>query len=163
MADNATTEALAEAEEHKRNYLNACKTIADMHAAAVGEVTGPMRGVIEDVADVREAMLRAEAERDGAYRERAQLLAWIAFLHDGHAFITTATDIDEPGWQLLFLHVAGRQLSWHIHPRDAELFAHIQEVPAGHPAVQWDGHTTEQKYERIRGLTFPEMRRAVRL
>lgn len=35
------------------NHLGACKTIAEMHAAAVGEVTGAKRGLVEDVADVR--------------------------------------------------------------------------------------------------------------
>ena len=39
--------------ELKEDYKRACKTIADMHAAAVGEITGPKRGVIEDVANVR--------------------------------------------------------------------------------------------------------------
>ncbi len=37
----------------KQDYASACKTIADMHAAAVGEVTGPRRGVVEDVEDLR--------------------------------------------------------------------------------------------------------------
>lgn len=40
---------------------SACRTVADMHAAAVGEVTAPIRGVIEDVADIRARALRAEA------------------------------------------------------------------------------------------------------
>lgn len=46
--------------EMRRNYEGACKTIADMHAAAVGEVTGPNRGVVEDVADLRARCLAAE-------------------------------------------------------------------------------------------------------
>ena len=40
----------------KEDYQGACKTIAEMHAAAVGEVTGPNRGVVEDVADLRSDM-----------------------------------------------------------------------------------------------------------
>lgn len=52
----------AERDEHKQSYLNACKTIAAMHAAAVGrDDEGPIRGVVEDVEDVR---LRAERVRD---------------------------------------------------------------------------------------------------
>jgi len=43
-------------DEVKTDYVHACKTIADMHAAAVGEITGPKRGVVEDVADVRKAL-----------------------------------------------------------------------------------------------------------
>ncbi|WP_216588559.1 3'-5' exonuclease [Streptomyces brasiliscabiei] len=53
-------DAERERDEHKENYLSACGTIAAMHKAAVGEVRGPHRGVVEDVADVRE---RAEKIR----------------------------------------------------------------------------------------------------
>jgi hypothetical protein len=42
----------------KAELERACKLIADMHSAAVGEVTGPRLGVVEDV-----AALRAEVER----------------------------------------------------------------------------------------------------
>lgn len=43
----------------RAEYDAACVTLAQMHAAAVGEVRGPIRGVVEDVADVR-------AQRDAA-------------------------------------------------------------------------------------------------
>ncbi|MEE4598254.1 hypothetical protein V2J94_41535 [Streptomyces sp. DSM 41524] len=95
----------------------------------------------------------AEAERDAAYRERAHLLAWISALHPANAVITPAADIDEPGWQLLFLLVGGWQMSWHIHPRDAELFAHVEQVEPTDPRAQWDGHSTDAKYQRIQEHT----------
>jgi hypothetical protein len=47
----------AEVERLRGNYEGACQTIARMHEAAMGEVCGPNRGVVEDVAD-----LRAEVE-----------------------------------------------------------------------------------------------------
>src|ERR1051325_202839 len=37
----------------QHDYKHACETIAKMHAAAMGEVTGPKRGVIEDGEQVR--------------------------------------------------------------------------------------------------------------
>lgn len=98
----------------------------------------------------RSARRRARAERDGAYRERAQLLAWLATLVP--SVITPAADVYEDGWRLLFLHTPQGQLSWHIHPRDVPLFDHVQQVPDGDPRGQWDGHTTEEKYGRIRAL-----------
>jgi len=62
--DSITSDQLdalyAERDEHKQDYLNACKTIAAMHKAAVGEVRGPGRGVVEDVEDVRLRAERAE-------------------------------------------------------------------------------------------------------
>lgn len=89
-------------------------------------------------------------ERDGAYRERAQLLAWLAALHPSTAVITASPDVDEDGWQLLYLVAGGWQMSWHVHPRDADLFKHVTVVDVTDPRAQWDGHGTEQKYERIR-------------
>ncbi|MEU0037229.1 hypothetical protein [Streptomyces sp. NPDC006333] len=56
-AEAAIVEAEAEAERFKADCLSACGTIADMHAAAVGEVRGPIRGVVEDVADVRAELI----------------------------------------------------------------------------------------------------------
>lgn len=91
----------------------------------------------------------AEAERDQAYRERAHLLAWLAALHPANAVITPAPDVDERGWQLLYVLVGGWQMSWHIAPRDTELFAHVEHVEPDDPRAQWDGHSTEQKYDRI--------------
>lgn len=105
---------------------------------------------------------RAEEERDGAYRERAQLLAWLTALYASHAVLVPALDIDdEDGWHLLFFNVAGRQMSWHISPRDTELFKHVELVDVGDARAQWDGHTTDEKYQRIRTMPWGEMRDAV--
>ncbi|MFM9777071.1 hypothetical protein [Streptomyces scabiei] len=62
-----------ERDEHKQSYLKACTTIAAMHAAAVGRGDlGPVRGVVEDVEDVRLRAEKAEAavQRLTALRER---------------------------------------------------------------------------------------------
>ncbi len=40
----------------KTDHVNACKLVADMHAAAVGEIRGPILGIVEDVANLREAL-----------------------------------------------------------------------------------------------------------
>jgi len=84
---------------------------------------------------------------DGAYRERAQLLALLAALHP--SVIAPAPDVAEDGWQILYLQIGGLQASWHIAPRDAELYTHVEHVPTDDRRAQWDGHTTEQKYEHI--------------
>lgn len=97
----------------------------------------------------RDELKRVERERDGAYRERAQLLAWLAALHPSTAVITQSPDLDEDGWQLLYLVASGWQMSWHIHPRDADLFGHVTVVDVTDVRAQWDGHGTVQKYERI--------------
>lgn len=108
--------------------------------------------IAEIAAEQGRTITRAESERDGAYRERAQLLAWLAALHP--AVRAPAPDVDEPGWQILYLRpAAGGQMSWHIAPRDLELFEHVEQVPVDDERAQWDGHTTEAKYQRIAELT----------
>jgi hypothetical protein len=93
-----------------------------------------------------------EAERDGAYRERAHLVALLAAMTDG-AVITYASDVEEPGWQIVYLTIGGRQCSWHISPRDADLFQHVERVGALDVRALWDGHTTEEKYQHIAAHT----------
>ncbi|MEV8042420.1 hypothetical protein AB0P02_01065 [Streptomyces griseoluteus] len=95
-----------------------------------------------------EALADRIRERDTAYRERAQLLAWLAALHPT-TVITQSPDVDEPGWQLLYLTAGGWQMSWHIHPRDADLFEYVTVVDVTDPRAQWDGHGTLEKYARI--------------
>lgn len=53
---------LAEVERVENNYQRACQEIAAMHAAAIGEVAGARRGVIEDVEDLYTACGEAKAE-----------------------------------------------------------------------------------------------------
>ncbi|WP_405956096.1 hypothetical protein [Streptomyces phaeochromogenes] len=105
--------------------------------------TGVARKLLDQQGDIN----RLTEERDGAYRERAQLLALLASLQP--SVIAPAPDVDEDGWQILYLWIGGKQASWHIAPRDAELYAHVEHVPADDRRAQWDGHTTEQKYDHI--------------
>ena len=58
----ATGQLEEEIERLKGDHEAACVIIADMHAAAVGEVTGPKRGVVEDVADVRSELNSTKEE-----------------------------------------------------------------------------------------------------
>lgn len=44
----------------KEEYSGVCKTMAEMHAAAVGEIRGPDVGLVEDVAALRAACLAAK-------------------------------------------------------------------------------------------------------
>ncbi|MGW3847150.1 hypothetical protein [Streptomyces fagopyri] len=107
----------------------------------------------KDLRETTDALADRTRERDGAYEERAQLLAWLAALHPSTTVITQSPDVDEDGWQLLYLVAGGWQMSWHIHPRDAQYFRHVTVVDVTDVRAQWDGHGTAQKYERIRNHT----------
>lgn len=43
-------------------------------------------------------------------------------------------DPDEPEWPVVFIELPTGQVSWHVPQHD----------------VPWDGHTTEEKYQRIK-------------
>ncbi|MFI9824451.1 hypothetical protein ACIHFC_28965 [Streptomyces sp. NPDC052013] len=133
------SQALTEAQEEAARW----KQHADSYATALSTVTADLNAKVLEVED-------RTKERNGAYRERAQLLAWLAALHPSSAVITQSPDVDEDGWQLLYLVAGGWQLSWHVHPDDAPLFRHVTVVDVTDPRAQWDGHGTEQKYQRIR-------------
>jgi hypothetical protein len=80
------------------------------------------------------------------YRERAFLVAHLASIYPsflGHV------DPDEPEWPVVFVETPSGQMSWHISPSDVDLFSHV----ARDDAYVWDGHSTDEKYDRMRVLT----------
>jgi len=105
-----------------------------------------------DWADLNEqaVTLRAapEQERDRAYRERAHLVAHLASLYPSQI---AYTDPDAYDWPVVTIETPAGQMSWHVAPDDIELFAHVERRNG--LVLPWDGHTTEQKYERLRRLT----------
>lgn len=108
-----------------------------------------------EVLDAAESMVRRLADEHTAalsavYRERNHLAAWLAALHP--SVLAPALDADD-GWHRLFLRAGGWQFTWPVQPSDLALFDHVQRVPAGDARARWDGHTTDQKYLRIRTHT----------
>lgn len=86
---------------------------------------------------------------DSVYRERARLSAYLAAVYPSHI---SPSDPDEPDWQVLIVETPTGQMSWHISAEDMDLFDH---VPASYGADwerPWDGHSTEEKYERLEAL-----------
>ena len=68
-----------EKDEMRARWESACGTVAAMHAAAVGEVCGPRRGVVEDVADLRAEVSRLQ---DGCSRMHAEVEQLCAVIRD---------------------------------------------------------------------------------
>lgn len=101
---------------------------------------------------------RLTAAKNGAYTERNLCVALIAKLvHDSSLEEDTdvwlglhpAEDTDwEADWRnIVFIDGLGvGQMSWHIHDSELPLFAFLPR----RPDLAWDGHTTEEKYERLR-------------
>jgi len=82
------------------------------------------------------------------YRERAYLVADLAADYPSHQGFT---DEAEPLWIVVTIESPVGQMTWHISSEDRELFRHVRSTePSDNP---WDGHTTDEKYERLRQLT----------
>lgn len=88
-----------------------------------------------------------EQERDTAYRERAHLVALLAALYPSHI---GHNDPEAPDWAVLTIEAPTGQMCWHVAPADMDLFRWVTPTP--HNAREWDGHTTEEKYQRLRIL-----------
>ncbi|MFD7121922.1 hypothetical protein ACFWAA_33515 [Streptomyces sp. NPDC059922] len=74
-AATAVIETEQDAERFKADHLSACQTIAAMHAAATGRTgMAPIRGVVEDVADVRARAEETERKLSDSERLGHRLL-----------------------------------------------------------------------------------------
>lgn len=86
------------------------------------------------------------------YRERAYLTAFVAKKYKGNAFLSVNPDEKDRdnGWRyILYVNTEEGQLSWHIADSDLDLYT---DVPISVSPVRWDGHTTEEKYERLQRI-----------
>ncbi len=98
---------------------------------------------------LQEDLAAMRAQKDAAYTERNRLVALLAALFpsslERHPEEDTAWD---PEWRwICFIDLPSGQASWHLHDAELPLFAH---VPRNQGRV-WDGHTTDEKYRRVKG------------
>ncbi len=130
-----------------------------------GNHDGAARGDASDeefVCASRTAMpaLIAEVERltlqkDGAYSERDKLIAFISKLFT--ASLERHQPEDDPDWDedwkwIVIVDLPAGQTSWHINDSELPTFDHLQRR-AGRV---WDGHSTEEKYDRIAAMKTKE-------
>jgi hypothetical protein len=102
-----------------------------------------------DVNTLRTRLTACERERDGAYRERNQVVAWAARMAAALGYTVAVTKTEIEGWDAawhncVYIDTPEGQASWHFHDDDAALFA---DLP--HANCAWDGHTTPEKYDRL--------------
>ncbi|MCX4575649.1 hypothetical protein OHB41_21135 [Streptomyces sp. NBC_01571] len=102
----------------------------------------------KDLRETTNALADRTQERDDAYEECAQLLAWIAALHPATAVITPAYDGEDS--QDLYVVAGGWQMRWTLAAEYAGLFRHVTPVDVTDVRTQWDGHGSMQRGERIR-------------
>src|SRR6476660_6657685 len=91
--------------------------------------------------------------KDVAYSERNELVAFLSRLYPSHLCRHPEGDVEwEDDWRwIVCIHSPAGQLTWHIHDSELRKFASLGEksLEVGN-LNHWDGHTTEEKYERLR-------------
>jgi hypothetical protein len=85
---------------------------------------------------------------DDVYRERNRLVAFLAAQYPSHMGYT---DPAEPDWAVVMVETPQGQMSWHVGQADQGMFNHVRRTKPTDAA--WDGHSTEEKYERLARLT----------
>ena len=99
--------------------------------------------------------------KDQAYWERNQLILALSKLYPSWMELHPLEDENwDKDWRHIVIilitafngvEIQGRklttpeQLTWHIHDSEVPYFSHL-ELKSGN---SWDGHTTEEKYERL--------------
>jgi hypothetical protein len=79
---------------------------------------------------------------DSVYRERAHLVAHLAAVYRS---TIGYHDPAEPDWAVVIVDLPTGQASWHVSPDDMDLFRHVRRADVN----TWDGHSTEEKYQRL--------------
>lgn len=87
---------------------------------------------------------------DEVYAERNNVIALAATLAHESGYPVWRAKHTAPDWEddwrnIIYIVLPTGQLSWHIHDSDVPLFAHLRQGEN-----TWDGHTTPEKYERLR-------------
>jgi hypothetical protein len=92
---------------------------------------------------------------NAVYTGRNQLVAALSKLFISH--LGPVSDA-EPGWgTAVYIQLPSGQVSWHISDEEVEtLFSHLSVDTT----VPWDGHTTDEKYQRLSEITvqLPRMK-----
>lgn len=116
-----------------------------------GWTTDLGRAALANFEAEREREIRAplEAQKDGAYRERDALVCALSKVFPAHLCRHPDEHREwEDDWRwIVCIHLPTGQATWHIHDSERQHFDHL-EVGENH----WDGHSTEEKYQRVAAL-----------
>jgi hypothetical protein len=92
--------------------------------------------------------------KDLAYSERNKLVCALSKIFPSWMERHPDDDKDwDDDWRwIVFIDAPTGQLSWHIHDSEFSMFVHLR-IKDGN---SWDGHTTDEKYNRLQALSGKE-------
>lgn len=85
--------------------------------------------------------------KDNAYTERNKLVCLLSKVFPSSIqdhVLKEGEQWDEDWRKVIFIELPTGQCSWHIHRLEEPMFAHLGDM-----GMKWDGHTTEEKYQRV--------------
>jgi len=88
-----------------------------------------------------------QEQTNSAYTERNRLVAFIASLYPSGIKKTDIPEWDKEWHGCVYIDLPTGQASWHYHDSEAWMFTHLPRYEG-----EWDGHTTEEKYDRVAAL-----------
>ena len=114
-------------------------------------------GDAKNMATTEEHLAELERSKNTAYDERNRLVALVSSLFPSSLSRHPVEDKEwEADWRwIVVVQFPTGQASWHIHDSHLVLFAHLERRDQ-----KWDGHTSQEKYERIANLTRTQERHA---
>lgn len=127
--------------------------VIEERQARIAELThalgqpGDVLAALEAGVELQSQLLQTHAAKEGAYLERNRLVAALATCYPAGTAITPIEGWAPEFCNCVFIDLPTGQASWHYHDSQAHLFAHLPPYNG-----TWDGHTTEEKYERVARL-----------
>lgn len=110
------------------------------------QIRKPLYCVADVLCPHCERIAELELQKDSAYSERDRLVA--ALSHHFPSWLERHPKEEEweDDWRwTVFIHTPAGQCSWHIHDSELKWFDHLPRSGAH----RWDGHGTEEKYDRL--------------
>lgn len=97
--------------------------------------------------ELEKSIDKLEESKDNAYWERNELVLFLTKIFPSYLARHPEEDKNwDDDWRwIVFVDAPTGQLSWHIHDNEFKKFSHL---PQG--KNEWDGHTTTEKYNRLR-------------
>jgi hypothetical protein len=117
--------------------------------ARMGDGNKEQSAIDHAFADVcKQKITELTSQKDGAYRERNQCVALLSKLLPAwiEQHQKEGEEWDSDWKNIVFIELpTGLQATWHVHDSELGMFAHLEK----RDTHSWDGHTTEEKYERM--------------
>ena len=109
-----------------------------------------IRRVYEMLRKQGELVHKLQGEKNDGYRERNKVVSGLSMLFPSCLGKHEESDTTwHKEWMnIVYIELPTGQASWHLHDSDLFLFAHLKYDDE----VVWDGHTTDEKYDRLLGL-----------